>query len=159
MKTAKQESGFTLLELMFVVGIIGILAAMAIPPYADYVIRARVAEAFSLVQPVQEAIRNYHAHTGIFPKNNNAAGLIEAEQISGSDVSAVEVSDGVIHVRIKLNQEIQTLTLRPELVKADLATEMMGWTCGYAKATAGMEAHGVDRTDIEPRHLPSICRL
>jgi type IV pilus assembly protein PilA len=42
----------------------------------------------------------------------------------------------------KHNQEIQTLTLRPELVKADLATEMMGWTCGYAKATPGMEAHG-----------------
>jgi type IV pilus assembly protein PilA len=117
-----------------------------------------VAEAFSLAQPVQQAIRNYYAHTGKFPRSNNAAGLIEAEQITGNDVSAVEVTDGVIHVSIELNQETRILTLRPELVKSDLPSELIGWTCGYANAPPGMEAHGANRTNIEPRQLPDICR-
>jgi type IV pilus assembly protein PilA len=159
MEIIKFQSGFTLLELMFVVSIIGILAAVALPPYRDYVARARVAEAFSLAQPVQEAIRNYYAHTGKFPTSNNSAGLIEAEQINGSNVSAVEITNGVIHVRLELNNKKQILSLRPELVKVDLPSGLIGWTCGYAKVTPGMEAHGTNRTDIAPRHLPSICRL
>ena len=158
-KLQARESGFTLLELMSVVSIIGILAAMAIPAYSDYVSRSRVAEAFSLTQPVQEAIRHYYAATGRFPKSNRAAGLIDASMISGSNVTAVEVEDGAVHVSIQLSGQAEQLSLRPQLVEGEPAAEMMGWVCGYAKVTPGMVIYGSNRTNIEPRLLPTICRF
>jgi type IV pilus assembly protein PilA len=159
MNAKQHQLGFTLLELMSVVSIIGILAAMAIPRYQDYVNRARVSEAFSLAQPIQEAIRSYYAHTGRFPKSNLAAGLIDAKHISGSNVTAVEVKDGAVHVTIKLREQTGVLSLRPELVAANPPPEIMGWVCGYADVTPGMQAYGDNRTNIEPQLLPTICQI
>ena len=89
------NSGFTLIELMIVVAIIGILAAVAIPQYQNYVARAQVAEALVLASGAKTAIAEYRNTTGEWPVDNGAAGLAEPEAITGKYVSTVQV---VTHV-------------------------------------------------------------
>ncbi len=66
-----KQKGFTLIELMIVVAIIGILAAIAIPQYNKYVARTQVAEAFALLGPVKQALTLYHQENGAFPDQSN----------------------------------------------------------------------------------------
>ena len=85
------NSGFTLIELMIVVAIIGILAAVAIPQYQNYVARAQVSEAFSLASGAKTAVTEYFMLNGTFPDNNATAGLPAATDISGKYVQQVTV--------------------------------------------------------------------
>ena len=86
------NSGFTLIELMIVVAIIGILAAVAIPQYQNYVARAQVAEGLALASGAKTAIAEYRSTTGEWPVDNKAAGLAEdPEDISGKYVKSVSV--------------------------------------------------------------------
>lgn len=70
-----RESGFTFIELMIVVAIIAILAAIAIPAYQDYTIRSQVAEGITLASGGKNAVWDYHSAYGVFPPDNGAAGL------------------------------------------------------------------------------------
>jgi len=84
------NSGFTLIELMIVVAIIGILAAVAIPQYQNYVARAQVSEGLSLASGAKTAIAEYFNTNGTFPADNATAGLSDPEDISGKYVFSVE---------------------------------------------------------------------
>lgn len=95
-RNSSRELGFTLIELMLVVSIIGILAAVAIPAYQDYIIKSKLAEAAELVNPVRQAVSQYYDRWGQFPKNNAAAGLPPANALRGKYVAEIEVRDGVI---------------------------------------------------------------
>ena len=88
--------GFTLIELMIVVAIIGILAAVAIPQYQNYVARAQVAEALSLASGAKVAVAEYFNTNGTFPADNTEAGLSDADDISGKYVESVAVSGAAI---------------------------------------------------------------
>jgi len=88
----KIQSGFTLIELMIVVAIIGILAAIAIPQYQNYVARAQVSEALSLASGGKVALAEYFNTNGTFPANNSDAGIAAAGDISGKYVDTVTVS-------------------------------------------------------------------
>ena len=89
--------GFTLIELMIVVAIIGILVAVGIPQYQNYVARAQVAEGFSLAGGLKTAVAEYHDTNGEFPASNELAGLEDKGTIKGKYVDTVEVgADGVI---------------------------------------------------------------
>lgn len=97
MKT--MQKGFTLIELMIVIAIIGILAAIAIPAYQDYTIRAKVSEGISLASAAKLAVAETYDATGTIPANNSDAGLPAAVSIAGNNVTSVTVGgSGVITV-------------------------------------------------------------
>src|SRR5436190_19770776 len=92
----KKQQGFTLIELMIVVAIIAILAAIAISQYQDYVIRSQVSEGSSLADGVKTAVGEFVNNRGYFPAANSSAGLAASASINGSYVSQVSAANGLI---------------------------------------------------------------
>ncbi|EPG0238621.1 pilin, partial [Neisseria gonorrhoeae] len=90
------QKGFTLIELMIVIAIVGILAAVALPAYQDYTARAQVSEAILLAEGQKSAVTEYYLNHGIWPKDNTSAGVASpASNIKGKYVQKVEVNNGV----------------------------------------------------------------
>ena len=135
--------GFTLIELMIVVSITGILAAIAIPAYMDYVIRVQVSEGINLTGGAKSAVASYYQEYGAFPADNQNAALPPASSISGDYVSSVSVSGAVISVLYSTaaNSELsgQTITLAASSTGGSLS-----WSC----ASGGV---------IKDKHLPRSC--
>ncbi|TAL87877.1 MAG: prepilin-type N-terminal cleavage/methylation domain-containing protein [Rhodanobacter sp.] len=148
----KMQKGFTLIELMIVVAIIAILAAIAIPAYQDYLIRSQVTEGVTLMDGAKVAVTEFYSNHGTFPSTQVSAGLPVAASISGSYVSGVAItpSTGVITATFsdtgghKANTAINgdMVSLSPiEIVGGNLK-----WSC-----KAGTTA-------VSPKYLPSTCR-
>jgi type IV pilus assembly protein PilA len=139
----KLQQGFTLIELMIVVAIIGILAAVAIPAYQDYTKRANVTEGLSLAASAKTALTEYFNTKGVLPTGNGSAGLATAASIKGNAVNSVGVSStGVIN--IFYNTKVISggnLQLSPITGAGGVR-----WTC--KKAGSGMK----------DSWLPSSCR-
>ncbi|MEL7536402.1 MAG: pilin [Pseudomonadota bacterium] len=155
------SSGFTLIELMIVVAIIGILASIAIPAYQDYTIRAQVVEAFSITGELKVSIKDFHRDRGRFPTDNAEAGVPEPEFLIGNYVTRVEIRNGALDVEFGnyVNTMLagKRLSLRPIVVTGSPASPY-SWSCGYREPPAGMEAVTSNSTDVEYRYLPSSCR-
>ena len=152
----KVQQGFTLIELMIVVAIIGILAAIAIPAYQDYTIRAQVSEGLNLASGAKAAVTEYFQDQGVAPATNAIAGLEDADQITGKYVSLVTVVDGVITVTYSstapqsANNNINGATL---LMTPDAATTAgsVNWNC-----TGG--GTGANPLSTNQKWLPAACR-
>ncbi|ENY0157553.1 pilin, partial [Neisseria gonorrhoeae] len=91
------QKGFTLIELMIVIAIVGILAAVALPAYQDYTARAQVSEAILLAEGQKSAVTEYYLNHGKWPENNASAGVASSPtDIKGKYVKEVEVKNGVV---------------------------------------------------------------
>ncbi|HGM1599323.1 TPA: pilin, partial [Neisseria gonorrhoeae] len=104
------QKGFTLIELMIVIAIVGILAAVALPAYQDYTARAQVSEAILLAEGQKSAVTEYYLNHGEWPKDNGDAGVASASEIKGKYVKQVEVKNGVVTAQMassNVNKEIK----------------------------------------------------
>ena len=144
-KLLSKKEGFTLIELMIVVAIIGILAAIAIPAYQDYTIRAQVSEGLNLAGGAKAAVAEYTMDRGSFPTNNTQAGISDPGQIQGKYVQTVTVANGLISVAYGGEANVILRTGVLELSPFTSAGSVE-WDC---------RANG---TTIAAKHLPAACR-
>ncbi|HGG9569029.1 TPA: pilin [Neisseria meningitidis] len=158
------QKGFTLIELMIVIAIVGILAAVALPAYQDYTARAQVSEAILLAEGQKSAVTEYYLNHGEWPGNNTSAGVASSSTIKGKYVKEVTVANGVITATMLssgVNKEIQGKKLSLWAKRQDGSVK---WFCGQpvtrndAKADTVAAAATPDTDKINTKHLPSTCR-
>ncbi|MFS4625590.1 pilin [Neisseria gonorrhoeae] len=158
------QKGFTLIELMIVIAIVGILAAVALPAYQDYTARAQVSEAILLAEGQKSAVTEYYLNHGEWPENNTSAGVASASKIIGKYVKQVEVKNGVVTAQMassNVNKEIKDKRLSLWARRQDGSVK---WFCGQPVTRADdaanddvtADAAGTD--NINTKHLPSTCR-
>ncbi|MBK6009082.1 pilin [Ramlibacter ginsenosidimutans] len=160
-RARRAEPGFTLLELMMVLVVVGILATIALPSYIERMERDQVAQALSLADVAKPAIQAAWLLGEPLPADNAAAHLPAAEKIVNERVRSVTVSNGAIHITFG-NQaskalQGQVLTVRPAGVP-DARVVPLVWLCGRAGPPAPMQAQGEDRTSVPAGLLPPRCR-
>jgi type IV pilus assembly protein PilA len=145
----KIQQGFTLIELMIVVAIIAILAAIALPAYQDYVIRSQVSEGSVLADGSKTAVAEFYSNKGRFPTNNTSAGLALSSSIIGNYVGSVSAGTNgkiaVVYNSTNANVKIQAETL--SFSSYSSGSGSLAWSC---KSSGG--------TTVAQKYLPTSCR-
>ncbi|HGG8079813.1 TPA: pilin [Neisseria meningitidis] len=162
------QKGFTLIELMIVIAIVGILAAVALPAYQDYTARAQVSEAILLAEGQKSAVTEYYLNHGIWPGDNSSAGVATSSKIKGKYVKEVTVANGVVTATMLssgVNNEIKGRKLSLWAKRQDGSVK---WFCGQPVERTDTNGANNDEvtaatgngTDdkINTKHLPSTCR-
>jgi len=144
MSNGKQR-GFTLIELMIVVAIIGILSSIAIPAYLDYAVRSQVGIGINLASAAKASVTEYYQENGVYPGTNAVAGIAAAGTITGKYVSQVEVT-GAGLVQVTFGNDVNTKILNAVLTMTPTDnTGSVSWTC-TGDAT------------LQDKWMPSSCR-
>nr|AAF43788.1 pilin [Neisseria cinerea] len=151
------QKGFTLIELMIVIAIVGILAVVALPAYQDYTARAQMSEALTLAEGQKSAVVEYFSDKGVFPANNAAAGIAAPTEIKGKYVASVTVgktgtngaADAKATITAKMNatgvnNDIKGKTL---MLEGSQSAGSFSWVC--KKGTSD---------SVDDKFLPSSCR-
>ena len=147
----KQQKGFTLIELMIVIAIIGILAAIAIPAYQDYIVRSKISEGLNMAGAAKLAVSETYDSSGEMPGSNGAAGLPGAGSITGGFVTSITVTStaGTGVVEILYNSSVggnPTANGKKLQLTATPTEGSMQWVCASASS------------EIVNKYLPSNCR-
>ncbi|MEN1941729.1 pilin [Luteimonas sp. MJ174] len=138
-----RNHGFTLIELMIVVAIIAILAAIALPAYQDYVARSQATEGFSLSTDARMAIVVYHANKTAYPADNQQAGISDPASIAGDYVESVTIGNGNGQIDVLYGNKASAKIAGQALVMAMVPEGgAFHWRC----------------SGLENKYLPSACR-
>lgn len=139
-----RSKGFTLIELMIVVAIIAILAAIALPAYQDYVARSQVAEGLVVIGGAKLAVTEYRANNGAWPDSHAAMELAPAQSISGRYVSSASVgTDGRITVAYNRSASSEKIRSAELVLVPRTSDQTVSWDC---------------EGTVDPRYRPSSCR-
>ena len=158
-----RSAGFTLIELMIVIAIIGILASLAISAYQTYTVRAQVTEGLNMADGAKVPIVDAYTNSGTAPADRPAAGMSPSPaDTRGNYVSAVAITNGRVDITFggpRAHQAIfgQTLSVTPYETNGNTIV----WRCGNAAQPAGVLLQGGAPhlvPSVEPRYLPSACR-
>jgi type IV pilus assembly protein PilA len=145
MKT--MQKGFTLIELMIVVAIIAILAAIAIPAYQNYLIRSQVSEGAVLTDGAKTAVAEYYSNSGNLPNSNASVGLASPISISGKYVESVTVTGGKI-IAVFGKQSNVAISAKEFALSPVTGTGSIAWSCSQAG----------NGNAVDAKYLPSSCR-
>jgi type IV pilus assembly protein PilA len=140
------QKGFTLIELMIVVAIIAILAAIAIPAYQDYLVRTQVSEGAVLTDGAKTAVAEFYSNKGTYPTANASAGLAKETSISGKYVSQVLVANGLITATFgnQANTAITAAGKDTFVLSPVTNAGSISWTC--------------TKSTVNQKYLPTSCR-
>lgn len=142
------QKGFTLIELMIVIAIVGILAAVALPAYQDYTARAQMSEALTLAEGQKSAVVEYYSDNGTFPNTNASAGIANSSDIKGKYVKSVAVTGNASTASI-------TATMNASGVNKDIANKTL---ILVGKQNSGSFEWTCQKGDVADKFLPSSCR-
>ena len=160
MTRSKSSKGFTLIELMIVVAIIGILAAIAIPAYQNYTIRAQVTEGLTLADGWKTAIAEYYAITGNWPTTAN---LTSGGQVTsqGKYETVAVTTPGVITITYGAQANTKIATTVLGLTAFTNSNNDILWQCGNsaqpASASVASGATAGGGSNMLPQYLPTSC--
>jgi type IV pilus assembly protein PilA len=157
----RRDAGFTLVEMMVVIGVIATLALMTLPSYLEKSVRDQVIEALPLADIAKPPLAAAWALAQSFPADNAGAGLPAADKIVSNYISSVSVQNGAIHLtfgnQASSSLKGKLLTIRPAVVE-DTPIVPVAWVCGNSAVPGKMTVKGVNMTNIPPLFLPLKCR-
>ncbi|HGH6082528.1 TPA: pilin [Neisseria meningitidis] len=142
------QKGFTLIELMIVIAIVGILAAVALPAYQDYTARAQMSEALTLAEGQKSAVVEYYSDNGTFPNSNTSAGIAASNEIKGKYVASVKVEGNASVASI-------TATMNSSNVNKDIQGKTLVLV---GKQNSGSFSWECKKGSVDEKFLPSTCR-
>ena len=157
----RRKNGFSLVELMVVVAIIGILAGISVPRFGMYTTKAKLAEVHTLTASLKEKVADYYRQNGEFPKNNKAAGIPGPTKLLGHYIAKVELESGALHVTLREKKLVEklrgkTVSIRPLIVPGSPASPI-SWSCGTRDTPEGMKPVGKNKTNAPSELLPPGC--
>jgi len=159
----QMQKGFTLIELMIVVAIIGILAAFAIPAYQDYTARAQMGEGMQLGAAQKTAVSEYHSNEGLWPTSNDEAGVAAKGDLKGKYVSEVEITGGTsgagpakITVTMKGSGVAKGIQGKKLVLEGKVTSTTTG--TGTSATTSDGNYEWTCKTDAAFKYVPTACR-
>jgi type IV pilus assembly protein PilA len=157
----RAQQGFTLIEMVIVLVIIGILAVLAMPDLSVAAIRGQIKESGPLIDVAKQGVVRGYSALGKFPADNTEAGIPEPTKLVGKYVARIDVKDGAVNVTwgnsVSSSIKDKVLTLRPAYVDGQPMVPIT-WVCAAAPIPKGMVLNGADATDMPAKYVPLECQ-